>query len=94
MATALGVSKPELLENFVIKLPLPSKLIEEHFKEGRPKFLKYLRETLNNYGLSVKIEIDKTIEKKKAYGNLAKYKLLAEKNPLLERLRQTFDLDL
>ena len=94
MATALGVSSPKLLDNFVIQLPLPSKLIEEHFKEGRPKFLKHLRESLNNYGISVKIEIDKTIEKKKAYGNVAKYKLLVEKNPLLERLRQSFDLDL
>ena len=94
MATALGVSKPKLLKNFVIELPLPSKLIEEHFKEGRPKFLKYLRESLNNYGLSVKITIDKTIVKKKAYGNVAKYKLLVEKNPMLEKLRQTFELDL
>lgn len=94
MATALGVSKPKLLPNFVIQLNLPSTLIEDHFKEGKYKFLKYLRESLNNYGLSTKIVIDKTIEEKKAYGNVGKYKILVKKNPLLDKLRQTFELDL
>lgn len=94
MATALGVSKPKLLPNFVIQLNLPSTLIEDHFKEGKYKFLAYLRTALNNYGLSTKIVIDKTIEEKKAYGNVGKYKILVKKNPLLDKLRQTFELDL
>ena len=94
MATALGVSFPKLLQNFEIQLNLPSTLIEDHFKEGKHKFLTYLRTSLNNYGISVTIIIDKTIEAKKAYGNTGKYKILVKKNPLLEKLRQTFDLDL
>ncbi|MFY9242354.1 MAG: DNA polymerase III subunit gamma/tau, partial [Polaribacter sp.] len=94
MATALGVSKPKLKDNFLIELNLPSDLIEGHFKEGRTKFIKYLRSSLNNYGLFIKIIIDKTIEEKKAYGNVGKYKILVQKNPLLEQLRQTFELDL
>ena len=94
MATALGVSKPILLENFVIGLKLPSTLIEDHFKEGKYKFLNYLRESLNNYGIAIKIKIDKTIEEKKAYGNVGKYKILSKKNPMLDKLRQTFELDL
>ena len=94
MATALGVSTPKLLTNFVIQLNLPSTLIEDHFKEGKYNFLKYLRESLNNYGIAIKITIDNTIEEKKAYGSSGKFKVLVKKNPLLEKLRQTFELEL
>ena len=94
MATALGVSSPKLLTNFVIQLNLPSTLIEDHFKEGKHKFLQYLRTSLNNYGITTKVHIDKTIIEKKAYGNTGKYKILVKKNPLLDKLRQTFELDL
>jgi DNA polymerase-3 subunit gamma/tau len=94
MATALGVSKPKLLDNFKIHLNLPSSLIEDHFKKGRHKFLTFLRTSLNNYGMAISIEIDDTIEVKKAYGNEGKYKILVEKNPLLEKLRQSFKLEL
>ncbi|MEN8703109.1 MAG: DNA polymerase III subunit gamma/tau [Polaribacter sp.] len=94
MATALGVSTPKLLPNFVIQLNLPSTLIEDHFKEGKYAFLKFLRESLNNYGVRIKIVIDNTIEEKKAYGSSGKYKVLVKKNPLLDKLRQTFELEL
>ncbi len=94
MATALGVSSPKLLPNFVIQLSLPSTLIEDHFKEGKHKFLQYLRTSLNNYGIATKVHIDKTIIEKKAYGNTGKYKILVKKNPLLDKLRHTFELDL
>ncbi len=94
MATALGVSTPKLLPNFVIQLNLPSTLIEDHFKEGKHKFLQYLRTSLNNYGITTNVHIDKTIIEKKAYGNTGKYKILVKKNPLLDKLRHTFELDL
>ena len=94
MATALGVSTPKLLPNFVIQLNLPSTLIEDHFKEGKYAFLKFLRESLNNYSVRIKIVIDNTIEEKKAYGSSGKYKVLVKKNPLLDKLRQTFELEL
>ena len=94
MATALGVSTPILLDKFVVALNLPNDLIENHFNEGKTKFLQFLRESLNNYKLTVSIKIDTTIEEKKVYGSVAKYKVLVEKNPLLEKLRQTFGLEL
>jgi DNA polymerase III subunit gamma/tau len=94
MATALGVSTPKLLPNFVIQLNLPSTLIEDHFKEGKYAFLKFLRKSLNNYSVRIKIVIDNTIEEKKAYGSSGKYKVLVKKNPLLDKLRQTFELEL
>lgn len=94
MAAALGVGLPKLESKFEVELTLPNTLIEGHFKKGRTKFLTFLRASLNNYGIAINIKIDETIQEKKAYGNEGKYKLLAEKNPLLEKLRHTFELDL
>lgn len=68
--------------------------MKNQLEKGKPKVLKFLRERLNNYGISVTIEVNETVEKKFAYTPQEKYEKLKEKNPLLEKLKQTFGLDL
>lgn len=56
--------------------------------------MKFLRENLNNYGISIAVQLNEAVEKKFAYTPQEKYNKLKEKNPLLEKLRQAFELDL
>ncbi|MGY0408581.1 MAG: DNA polymerase III subunit gamma/tau [Polaribacter sp.] len=94
MASIVATDTPILLENFMISFTVPNKLMEAQFLRGLPKLLLFLREKLNNYGITIKTTLNETIQKKFTYTPLEKYNKLKEKNPLLEKLRNTFKLDL
>ena len=94
MASILAASQPELLENFNIHFMLPNKLMEDQLKIGKPKLLKFLRESLNNYSITINVTVSETVEKKFAYTPQEKYNKLKEKNPHIKKLKDTFQLDL
>ena len=94
MASIIAADAPKLEGKFKIVYTVPNKLMQDQFKKGRPKLLNFLREKLNNYGIDIALELNETVEKKFAYTPQEKYSKLLEKNPMLEKLRQTFMLDL
>ena len=94
MASIVGTDLPKLGENFKISFTVPNKLMEDQFRKGKTKLLNFLREKLNNFGIEILVTLNETVEKKFAYTPLEKYKKMKEMNPLLEKLRQTFELDL
>ena len=94
IASIIGTDIPTLGANFQISFTVPNKLMQDQFKKGRPKLMNFLREKLNNYGIAIVVLLNEAIEKKFAYTPDEKYKKLKEKNPLLEKLRQAFELDL
>ena len=94
MASIVGTDIPTLGSDFKITFTVPNKLMEDQFKKGRPGLMKFLRENLNNYGISIAVQLNEAVEKKFAYTPQEKYNKLKEKNPLLEKLRQAFELDL
>ena len=94
IASIIGTDIPTLGEGFQISFTVPNKLMQDQFKKGRPKLMNFLREKLNNYGIAIVVLLNEAVEKKFAYTPDEKYKKLKEKNPLLEKLRQAFELDL
>ena len=94
MASIIGAGVPQLKDQFKISYTVPNKLMADQFRKGKPKLLKFLREKLNNYGIEIQLTLNEAVEKKFAYTPQEKYHKLKEMNPLLEKLRQTFELDL
>jgi DNA polymerase-3 subunit gamma/tau len=94
MASIVGTDIPKLGEKFKISFTVPNKLMEDQFRKGRPPLLRFLREKLNNYGIKILVTLNEAVEKKFAYTPLEKFNKMKEMNPLLEKLRQTFELDL
>ena len=94
MASILAADLPTLGEDFKIQFSLPNKLMEDQLKTGKPKLVKFLRETLNNFGLHLEVIVNETIEKKFAYTPQEKFNKLKEKNPFMEKLKDIFELDL
>jgi len=94
MASIVGTDVPLLKDNFKITFTVPNKLMKDQFKKGRPKILNYLRKELNNYGISIEVILNETVEKKFAYTPQEKYNKLKEKNPLLDKLKHSFELNL
>ena len=94
MASIVATDIPKLQKNLEISFTVPNKLMQDQFQKGRPKLLNFLREKLNNYGISISTKVNETVEKKFAYTPQEKFLKMKEKNPLIEKLRQTFELDL
>ncbi|CAL2062981.1 hypothetical protein T190820D02B_50056 [Tenacibaculum sp. 190524A05c] len=94
MASILLAGQPSLKPNFEVLVTLPNKLMKSQLEKGRPALLRFLRERLNNYGIAITIDVNETVEKKFAYTPQEKYNKLKEKNPLLEKLKNTFGLDI
>ncbi|WP_299003104.1 DNA polymerase III subunit gamma/tau [uncultured Tenacibaculum sp.] len=93
MAAIIASDEPQLQEDFTIVFSVPSDLMKSQLEKGKPKLLRFLREKLNNYGVQINVKVNETIEKKFAYTPQEKYDKLKEKNPLLEKLKSTFGLD-
>lgn len=94
IASILATDIPTLQENFYIQFILPNKLMEDQLKQVKSKLIKFIRESLNNYGISLNIVVNETIQKKFAYTPQEKYNKLLEKNAFLKDLKDTFQLDL
>ena len=94
MASILAAAEPKLLENFNVQFMLPNKLMKDQLKMGKPKLIKFLRASLNNFSININLIVNETVEKEFAYTPQEKYNKLLEKNPSLKSLKDTFQLDL
>ena len=87
----MGVPK---LEGSLIHLEFPNETIKVEVERAKFQLLAFLRETLQNHKIDISIEVNETIEKKYAYTPREKFEKLKEKNPLIEKLRKDFDLEI
>lgn len=94
IAAILSANKPVLKADFNIVFTLPNQLMEDQLKQGKPQLMKYLRKSLNNYGISLETTVNETMEKRFAYTPLEKYKKLKDKNPMIEKLKDVFQLNI
>jgi len=56
--------------------------------------MSFLRKSLNNYSLKLRITVNEEVARQYAFTPEEKYEKLKAKNPAIDLLRQTFDLDL
>ncbi len=94
MASILIADEPQLETDFVIRFTLPNKLMADQLQRSKHQVIQYLRKELNNYAISIAIEVNETIEKKFAYTPQEKFDKLKEKNANLIKLKEIFKLDL
>lgn len=87
---SMGVPK---LEGSIIHLEFPNNTIKLEVERARHELLDFLREKLQNYDVSLSIEVNETTAKRYAYTDREKFEKLKEMNPLMDKLRKEFDLD-
>jgi len=88
---SMGVPK---LEGTTIHLEFPNQTIKVEMERAKFDLLNFLREKLENYDIDLSMEVNETAEKRYAYTPKEKFEKLKEKNPLIEKLRKEFDLDI
>ncbi len=95
LASILSIDKPTLANDGVtIQLTFPNSTNKVEVERQSFDLMSYLRKNLNNYDINLDITVNEEMEKKYAYTPIEKYEKLKEKNPNLDLLRKTFDLDI
>jgi DNA polymerase-3 subunit gamma/tau len=92
---ALSKRKPEPADKFVVKFKVDSTAVEKDLNELKAEMLGYMRKKLSNFALQIEVEVVIGDESGQIpYTPSEKFKKLAEKNPLLNDLKNQFDLDI
>ncbi len=94
LASALLSKSPVLVNGTTIEFTVNNKSLEESILEDKMNFLGFLRKELNNFGIQLKLIMSTSEEKTNLYTATDRYKYLSEKNPVINKLRQAFDLDI
>lgn len=92
LASIMQTDIPKL-DGKVIKLELPNETMKLELEKVQYHLMGFLKEQLQNTTISLEINVNEVIAKKFAFTPMEKFEKLKEKNPLIDKLRTTFDLD-
>ncbi len=94
LASSLATDTPKLKDGHVISIELPNSTMKKEVERDQLDLMTFLRKSLNNYSLQLGITVNEEVARQYAFTPEEKYEKLKEKNPAIDLLRQTFDLDL
>ena len=94
LASSLATDIPKLLDDYTIWIELPNSTMKKEIEREQYDLMNYLRDQLKNHFIKLKITVNEEVAKKYAFTPEEKYQKLREKNPAIDILRKTFDLDL
>ncbi|WP_108869273.1 DNA polymerase III subunit gamma/tau [Aquimarina aquimarini] len=93
IGSMFAMNVPTLHEG-CISLELPNQSMKVDLEAAQSGLLQYLYKKLDNYSIELKITVNEEASKKYAFTPQDKYDKLREKNPLIDKLRADFDLDI
>ena len=93
LASILAIDTPKV-KGSIIHLEFPNATNKVEVERQQYDLLSYVRKTLSNYDISLSITINEVMEKQYAYTAADKFEKLKEKNPNIDILKKTFDLDI
>ena len=93
LASILAIDTPKV-KGTIIHLEFPNATNKVEVERQQYDLLSYVRKTLSNYDISLSITINEVMEKQYAYTAADKFEKLKEKNPNIDILKKTFDLDI
>jgi len=85
---------PELKDDFILDFPVENKVQKQQIEPITLELVNHLREKLNNYSILLKTPVQEVEKEKTYYSAEERYKYLAEKYPIIEKLRKKLDLDI
>lgn len=93
LASIMATDTPRLEENRIC-VELPNDTMKLELERIQYPLLGFLKEKLQNTHISLEVKVNESVAKKYAFTPQEKYQKLRERNPLIEKLRSTFDLDI
>jgi hypothetical protein len=93
MESLLRINDP-ILDGTKIIHEMPNEGSRIDFEREKHDLLTYLRSHLHNHEITIEVNINESIDSKKAFTTIDKYNRLNELNPNLGILKKIFDLDI
>lgn len=93
LASILSIDTPTI-KGTTVHLEFPNSTNKVEVERQQFELLSFLRKSLNNFDISLSITVNEEMEKQYAYTSKEKFEKLKEKNPHIDTLRKTFDLDI
>ncbi|OYX23286.1 MAG: DNA polymerase III subunit gamma/tau [Flavobacteriales bacterium 32-35-8] len=93
LASILSIDKPKLIGT-TIHLEFPNATNKVEVERQQYELMLFLRKSLNNYSIDLAITVNEEKEKQYAFTTQEKFEKLKAKNPNIDLLRKTFDLDI
>jgi DNA polymerase-3 subunit gamma/tau len=93
MASNLAADTPKIKDKTVIFIELPNDTMKKEVERESYPLMEFLKKNLQNYDITLEVTVNETASKKYAFTPIEKYHKLREKNPLIDKLRKEFDLD-
>ena len=93
LASNLETDTPTL-KGTAIQIEFPNDTMRVELERAQHGLLEFLKRKLQNYDITIDITVNEAAERKYAYTTREKYEKLKDKNPDLDLLRKTFDLDI
>ncbi|WP_100615717.1 DNA polymerase III subunit gamma/tau [Confluentibacter citreus] len=93
LASILSIDIPKVIGT-TIYLEFPNATNKVEVERQQYELLSFLRKSLNNFSIDLSITVNEEKEKQYAYSTLEKFEKLKAKNPNIDILRKTFDLDI
>ena len=93
LASILSIDTPKV-KGTVIHLEYPNATNKVELERNQYDLMLHIRKALSNYDISLSVTVNEALEKQYAYIALEKFEKLKEKNPNIDALRKTFDLDI
>ena len=94
LASNLNSDVPKIKDQNIICISLPNDTMKKEIEREKYELMEHLKKELNNYFLTLEINVNEETAKKFAFTPEEKYEKLREKNPVIDLLRKEFDLDL
>lgn len=84
---------PELLEDNVVKVSVENSVLQDKVRFIKPEIIGFLRRSLKNSTIDVKVELIKASSDSKVLTDEQKMKAMMQKNPAFSLLKNKFNLD-
>ncbi len=94
LASNLAADAPKLIGDHTLWIELPNSTMKKEVERDQQELMDYLREKLRNHDIELKVTINEETARQYAFTPQEKYEKLREKNPAIDLLRKTFDLEL
>ncbi len=93
LASIMETDMPKLTDK-VVSIELPADTMKNELERHTHPLMSFLKKKLQNTLITLEIQVNEQVAKKYAFTDMEKFNKLKEQNPLLEKLRKTFDLDI